>query len=431
MSDRRTLEALDSIMKHASEKFESADTKDVDPYEIFTTILENNKTEGEVQTLSKPEVYSDSRSEIINGPRLGTTYGIDAGTFPRSLEFIGGAKMNVANAVFGHSGNKRDIHEHRTVTSAIYTGEKNSEYTRQKVKDKEYNHEGRTSRVIAELYHVTEPPEGSIKGWVSDVARWFSEGAHFNSYVDDLDGALFRDGPIYPIKLAHDSIYGRMNSDQVNDGWNECINDILQEYASALEKQLLSNKLVFGIAKTTSTTELIDSIYKKSEKVLDDPEEFEFPYSSDYSFVSDLLYSKEHENKITHTSWMIRPHRIWNETTPVLVFEDAVLEELHPSDLTRAFFYVRLPTKDVFRVEVPSIVLEDKNKQERELVKQYALWELAKTQDVPKAIKHADSNAKLPRQLRDQLIKKEGDHKEEHDYNKDRRWPNINYTNTR
>lgn len=429
MSDRRTRDALDAIATHANQAFAEADEEEVNPYEIFQDVFGGAKTEGEIQPLSTPpETYADTREKILSGKRWNPTYGLDAGVFPRVFEFMGGARMNIANAVFGHHNGNKDLASHRTVVSALHSGNEDAEYTHDWISENEYSHRGRFSRVTAEAYHVTEPSEGSINDWVTKVARLFAEGQHFNRYVDELDGVLFIDGPIYPLGLAHESIYGREKPKQVDEGWNECAHDILQVYAEALEKQLLSGNPVYGIVKTSRTTEVVDSIAMKAGWIFDEDEEFKFPYPLDHSFMSDLLYSEEHEDKLTHTSWMVRPYREWEGKGPIDVFGESELEELTPRDLARAFFYVRIPTGDVFRVEVPSVLVKGEEQATRDKIKQYALWELAKENDVPRAVKNADADAKLDRSLRDRLIKKASERKHEQDYNKDRRWPSLDYT---
>lgn len=431
MSERRTQDALEEIAEYATEAFVVDEEDEVDPYEIYTEVFGGAKTQGEVQpVVGDPELYASTRDELLNGRTYGTTYGMDAGSFPRIYDFVGGAKMNVANAVFGHTNGNSELTNHRTLAAALYKDTGEPEYQTKKVFEKNYEYNSRHSTVTASAITLPEPSEGSINEWVNSASLMYAESNHLLNYVDELDGALFIDGPIFPPGLAHDSIFARENPSQVSDELGDSIHDILHTYGKAIEKQWLSGHPVFGIVKTINTKEVRQSIFEKALWVYDKDEEIRLPWPTDDSFFSDLLQPEDNTRQFTHTSWMVRAHRTW-KGTPHQVFANADLDAVQPHDLARAFFYVRLPTGEVFRIETPAGFVRGVEQEQRDLMKQYALWEVAKTRDTAQAIKNADADASLSRELRDTIsekVEEQGNLKQERDYNKDRRWSDLDYT---
>lgn len=427
MSDKRTIDAIDEIALYASEALKEDEEETISPIEVYENILPKSKTVGDVQLIEEPKLYADSREEILSTEPWIKTYGLDASSFPRTWEFVGGAKMNVANATLGHRNGKNDVTYHRSIFASLLFNAEDEAYTQTTISNKSYSSHGKSSTVQADVVRVPPPSErGSARDWVTTAALKFAEGKHLQRHVDDLDGALFIDGPIYPTGVARNALFTEIDTKATSDEWGEIHHDILELYGQSLEKQILSGHPVYGVVKTFRTRELVDSIYEKTTSLYE-PGEVKIPWGNDASFISELLRYTGTGNMYTHTSWMARPFRSM-EGRMMRVFEQTNLESLTPEDLARAFFYVKNPKGMVFRIEVPYVLVKNTSEEVLEETKQYILWELAKTEDVPQAILNADSDASLSRELRDHIMEKVKSRDAELDYNRDYRWKSINYT---
>lgn len=426
MSDRRTRAALDDIANFA--RSEITEEEKSDPENIFKELMAVG-TVGEVQSIEgePPMIYADEREAILERGGLPTAYGVDASSFPRNYDFVGGTKMNIANSVIGRRNGERELTTHRSIVAAIYKDTGEPVYETETVTDREYSTNLLTSKVNADVIKLPEPSEGDVSTWVNTAALKFSFGKHLKRYIDSLKGGVFLDGPLYPLGVIHNAVYPFTKPEEVSTEIRDAYKELLQNYALSIEKQILSGYPIFGFVKTFRTSEVVKSMRQKA--VWDsgkDEEPTKVPWTDDYTFMSDLLYNMEYENQFTHTSWMTRPHPRQIGDMQVFPFENMGLEKLNPkSNLSRAFFFVRVPNGEVFRIETPVCLIRDKK--ERNAIKQYALWEIANTKKVPKPIHNADADAGLPRDLREELVKQIGE-KHETDYNKDSRWPSLNYT---
>jgi hypothetical protein len=429
MSDRRTRQALDEVASYAKTEIEENKERIVDPVFVFNTLMDIGAA-GDVQSKEETQVFADTRREILSRGGLPTAYGFDSANFPRSYDFIGGASMNIANAVIGRRNGNRELTKHRSIVAAMYTDTEEPVYDTSTVTDKTYESKGISSNVLADVVRLPEPTEGDIGSWVNTACLKFSLGKHLNRYIDEMEGGVFLDGPLYPVGVIHNSVYPLANEEKVDSEIVDAYRDILSNYAQAIERQIMSGYPIFGIVKTFRTSELVDSMYEKTCLDTDESEDIQrIPWKDDYSFVSDLLHDDEYEDHFTHTSWLVRPHPRSLNDDMVFPFKDVGLDYLNPhSDLSRAFFYVRLPEDGVvFRVEAPICLIRDD--EDKQAIKQYALWEIANTKKVPQPIQNADADAALPRDLRDDLVEKMGGATgQQQDYNKDRRWPSLDYT---
>jgi hypothetical protein len=417
MSERRTRNAMDDVISFAEGEISEEDEIDIE--EVFTELMSVGGV-GEVQSLEEPIIYAENREDILKNGGLQTAYGVDSSTFERACEFVGGTKMNIGNAVIGRRNGNRELTTHRSIVAAIYKESEQPIYETKNVTDKDYSTNNLTSKVKADVMKIPEPSEGGVTSWVSKAALKFSFGKHLARYVDEMDGGIFLDGPLYPIGVIHNSVYPFA---QLLTAYNE----LLQNYALSIENQILSGYPIFGVVKTFKTNEVTDSMRKKAVWKSDkDEEPINVPWKNDYTLMSALLRNENHKQQFTHTSWMTRPHPRQIENMQVYPFENMGLENLEPkNDLYRAFFFVRVPNGEVFRIETPVCLVRDKN--ERDAIKQYALWEIANTKKVPQPIDNADTDAGLTRELRDDLLDKL-ETETETDYNKDTRWPSRDHT---
>lgn len=425
MSERRTRNALDDVISFAEGEITEKDEIDIE--EVFKELMSVGGV-GEVQSIEEePMIYAEKREDILKNGGLKTSYGVDASTFERVCEFVGGTKMNIGNAVIGRRNGNRELTTHRSIVAAIYKESEQPIYETKNVTDEEYSTNSLTSKVIADVMKIPEPSEGGVTSWVSKAALKFSFGKHLLRYVDEMEGGIFLDGPLYPIGVIHNAVYPFTQPDDVSNELLNAYNELLQNYALSIEKQILSGYPIFGVVKTFKTNEVINSMRQKAVWGSDkDEEPINVPWKNDYTLMSALLRNKNHKQHFTHTSWMTRPHPRQIENMQVYPFENMNLESLDPkNNLSRAFFFVRVPSGEVFRIETPVCLVREKD--ERNAIKQYALWEIANTKKVPQPIDNADTDAGLTRELRDDLLNKlETD--TETDYNKDTRWPSLDHT---
>jgi hypothetical protein len=326
-------------------------------------------------------------------------------------------------AAFGAAGgaNKR-FADHRTAVMAIRYPATSSaeEFDVQKVSEQSVTLDGIPSR--ARTHRAMVPParsHTSDEEIVHDIGRLLAEGRHLADHIDDLDGPLFIDGSLYPIGAASRMRFTEERDIAPANDWETAVVSVFEQFVQALNSHLANGHPVFSVAKDVDSNAVVESLTQtaKADTVTtdawfpgtDDETIQTIPWTTDTVFFQSLLsppLENAQRNRIWHyTPWLSQPKiTAGGTTTHPLAGLDLEYEDMNK--LSRVYFYVRIPNKNVVvRVETAQVVLDGKDTTERKQLQKHLISEMANDRDTAAAIKRADGNAKFHPEWREQVIR--------------------------
>lgn len=349
------------------------------------------------------------------------SYGVDGST-TQALTFNNGLVIGASIAKIGVSGetDKANLSKHSTATLVAH------------LNDEEFDLSGVDTDSFdlpptVDAYVFQFPPcerTNRIDEYLVAVSRTYAEGKHAQSLAPELDGPLFIDGPIYP-----NPTFGWMLFEQagvgprhMTDVWPDMVSELLQNYVDTVEIMFDNDAPVIGITKTSGSSNALDELERKVPESMDTP----LPWTSDHQLFSDALFTSDDKygdrgSLISYTPWLFQERQSAHHGEFVVPFQTytGIDLEYPAKDYQRAFFYVRTPMTDhVMRIECPRIFVE--TQAERDEVQQKALLELAMQRKEPRAITHADDQARITREDRERLRSIMGAVQKTDDYNEHR-----------
>lgn len=339
------------------------------------------------------------------------TYGLDAST-TTPIEYNNGLLFDVAHAKLGVAGAGADRNPERsgTVRMVVDFEDRESTFHPRAFEDE-------NGRIDGEAIAFRGSSAGNGRGVaraVSTVAQRLAEGRHAAEHTEKIDGVLFLDGSVYPLGVLYWLMLEAVGRSSMN-GW-EKPREIVERYVDLVDTQYEKDLPVVGVVKTSTTKQVLDALEAKTGESV--------PWGRDHQFVGEVLRDGS-LNHLTYSSWFVHEQtEIDNRSFEMLSTVADRLDHGDPADYRRAFFYVRLPkTGGVLRVETPLLMLEDEER--REAIRRKALKEIARSGDVPRAVKRADRIARISPNNREAIRGLVTSAESYHDYNEDGRWKDI------
>ncbi len=331
---------------------------------------------------------------------------------------MNGLILDTAYAKIGAVGQSvnKPLERKGTIITTVYFGGEEASISDQTIKDEE--------NIKAEIVNFPEVEwSRSLSNGVSMVARTLAESKHCKNYLEEINGALFIDGSIYPLGLIYWIVVSKSNIDSPASTWNKP-KEIVKNYIEIIEAQKRKDLPVIGIVKTSSSKHLLEAL---EEKTLGSGNGFSnLPWNTDHQFMSEVLHNNA-KDELTYTSWFIHKKtklKTGDSSKKYEVLEEFDLELGSPKDYRRTFFYIRLPrTGAILRAETPYFMVKDK--EDREMIQNKVLSEVSKNLDIPKSISRADRLANISRNNRDKLRKGIKKTLHYYDYNWDGRWDDL------
>lgn len=423
----RVIDAFDAVAAYINRRVSDIDEEDpISATELWNEVFP--RPGGNLRPVDDETVlYADDKTDIWQEyARFDCSYGIDAST-TRDISFQNGLILDVANAIIGVKHGNGSLENHRRIVAGFYYDDGIETFENETVHDTSWETEYGPVDTNGEVVFLPSSQgfARSPSEWVSAAAQSLAEGRHMRQYATDFDGPLFLDGALYPLSILSRILFVKSENTYVPPEWRTATNEMVQNYIDTIETQLHSGHPVVALSKTMNTTELLTALDAK-QAFLD--EEYRMPWNDDYRFVSDLLSQPQHDNRTyTYTSWIVQERTSMMGQTFELL-EDFEFEYYSPTDLRRAYFFVRVPRYgNIFRVETPWIFLQETSREHRELFQQAILRELVETEDIPRATKAADHEARLGPQIRDRIIENMHDIAPITKYNRDVRWTHLAY----
>lgn len=351
-----------------------------------------DKPGGGVESVDEPWIAKTPIADLgnwSNDPWEGPSYAIDAST-TQALEYTNGLIMDTAYAKLGVGGIGVDRSAERagTVKTVVYYDEGESS-----IRGEEFSAED--SPVQGELvtYDAGGDSTQNLSKAVSSVAQSLAEGEHARRMLSEVDGPLFLDGSLYPLGVLYWVLLDNAGVTSPAASW-DVPRKIVENYIDVVETQYDRGFPVVGVVKTSTTSQLVDSLEEKIRQhgVVDEnglrPD---VSWTRDHQYIAEVLQGGT-LNDLTYTSWFVSTELAAGRLGDTEILEPfaADLEFGEPGDYRRAFFYVRLPKQGfVFRVETPLLFVLD-DEETRDEIQNKALKEIAKRRDVPQAVKRAD-----------------------------------------
>jgi hypothetical protein len=339
-----------------------------------------------------PSIYRTSTNEIAQWDSPFTaSYAVDSGT-TRSETYTNGLVLDAAKAKGARGGDGTpEVEELTTIVAAAYYNDITSP-----LRDKTLREGELESRII-----TLQDIDNEISTMVSQFAQKTAEGRHLERMAETgLDGPLLIDGSIYPMRLlstlvwAKETKFADDSSQLFSSAGKSQQDDIVDRYVHAIDAQYESGYPLIGVVKTMTTDEVVRAVRTAAAA---DPDAEKVPWAHDSQFLSNVLFSDPdaaEEDHLTFTSWFVQTalqKSGQDPVEPLLGFNHD--ESREARDYRRAFFYVRLPHGQVFRIEAPLLMVDDAT--DRLRVTTYALRAIAFARDVPSVIKRADNRAKI------------------------------------
>ncbi len=371
---------------------------------------------GQVVALDSPVCMKTKTADLgtwSEDPWPEHTYGLDAST-TTPIEFNNGLLFDVAYAKLGvvGAGADRALERRGTIRTVVHFEDDESRFYPQTFETDEGRING---AVLAFRGPASTNGARDVARSVSTVAQRLAEGRHAAAHADELDGALFIDGSVYPLGVLYWLMLEAVGRSSMPADW-EKPREIATHYIDLIDAQYEKGLPVLGIVKTSMTNQLLDALEAKIGESV--------PWQRDHQFVSEVLRD-DSLNHLTYTSWFVHEQtEIDNRSFEMLSTVADRLRHGDPPEYRRAFFYVRLPkTGGVLRVEAPLLMVEDGER--REAVQRKALCEIARRGDVPRAVARADRIARISPDNRDRIRDLIASTESYHDYNEDGRWKDI------
>jgi hypothetical protein len=402
MTDPNTLGALRDVFSTIDGRVDDAtDEEDRPAADLFEYL---DRPGGDIDALEPPAIKHDLVDDVQawDDP-WPVTYGVDAST-TQPLQFSNGLLLGAANAKLGIGGRTDNaaLSKESTLTTVVY-----------------FDHEEFDIGDLAPEYDTVDAQvfrfptiasrQRDLADWVTGIARTYAEGWHARRLLDDIDGPIFIDGPLYPSRVLLWTMFAQTPDSRETplDFWPDMIDDIVTNYLRVVEGQDRADLPVAGIVKSPTSTQVVSTIEAKA------PDEVETPlrWGNDNLFFSEALYNPEDwygddGAVISYTTWLVQ-----RQMTPAQAESAFVpLEGLDGIDFRRgdagayqtAFFYARIPLQNtVVRVEAPLMMVRDDAARER--IQRKVLAEIAATRSIPFAIEAADEAATISRENRQRL----------------------------
>ncbi|NMJ76715.1 hypothetical protein GLU01_01460 [Nanohaloarchaea archaeon] len=423
----RVIDAFDAVAEYVSQRVSDGDEEDhISAEELWNDVF--GLSGGNLRAVDGGTVlYADKKADIwTEYSGFDRSYGIDAST-TRDISFQNGLILDVANAVIGVKDGDGSLENHRSIVAGVYYDDGMETFENETVHDTSWNTEYGPVSTHGEAVFLPSSQgfARSPSEWVSAAAQSLAEGRHMRRYVHELDGPLFVDGTLYPLSVLSRILFIKAENTFVPPEWEQATNEMVQNYIDTIEMQLNSGHPVVALSKTMNTTEILNAVEAKQESL---NETYRMPWQDDYRFVSDLLSRPPHDNQTyTYTSWILQEQTSMMGETFELV-EDFEFNYYSPTDLRRAYFFVRVPRYgNIFRVETPWVFLKETSRGDRELFQQAILRELVETEDIPRATKQADHEARMNPDIRDRIVENIHDVEPITEYNRDIRWTHLAY----
>lgn len=351
------------------------------------------------------------------------TYGVDAST-TRAIEYTNGLVLNVANAKLAVTTPDADheVEQHSTIVAAAYLN--HDETT---LSDEEISADRVTARLVRFPVQLDEPH--NVITSLGTVAQRLSESAHALEHIDSIDGPLVIDGAVYPLSVSYWLLLALSGQWSPARRW-DLPRELLLNYVELIETQYERGLPVVGVAKTASTTEVIDTI----DVIVDHHDltdeygrPWPTPWTRDENLFAQVLFdgSDDALDYLPYTSWLESRGAVFDGVVRELL--EPVADELSygdPADYRRVFFYLRLPrTGDVLRVEVPKLMIDDP--EIRRSVQLKMLKMIARRQQVPQPVMRADELARITQDNREAIEDMIGSAEPTFNHNLDGRWKDL------
>lgn len=420
--DRSAFGVVRQLFEHIDESVPGEPTSQTEYARRLFSLL--GRDGGQVESLGEVNCMKTRTADLgtwNEDPWSEHTYGLDAST-TRPIEYNNGLVVDTANAklgVAGTSGN-RSLERDGTIRSVLYFDDEDSRFFSK-------TFEGDNGRVDGEVisFPGTADRTSDVTRWISTAAQRLAEGRHALTCVEKIDGALFVDGSVYPLGVLYWLMLETVDRMPVPSTW-EVPQEIAENYVNVIDRLYEKGLPVIGVVKTSMTGQVLDALEAKIETHnLTDSDGFRLnvPWRRDHQFVSEVLRD-DSLNHLTYTSWFVHKQAIDNRPFEMLSTVADALDHGEPVDYRRAFFYVRLPkTGGVFRVETPVLLLGDDD--QREAIQRKALKEIARSGDVPRAVKRADRIARISSDNRETIKNLIISAESDYDYNQDGRYKDI------
>lgn len=412
--DSGALRGLETLCTHIGQVVdEDMDARTSAARDRFRTDLV--RSGGKITALDDPEVYHATEAQLVTHPRTyENQYGIDGSTVP-PRKYLDGMVVGFATASCAMLGSgDEDIETRTRIVGSVYhrTDDINLD-------------EGRLAdgNQTIDLKLVGEGKRQSgVEDWVRSTALGLAEGRHARAVAANLDGPLFLDGGLYPAYILPEVGFARRHAGGDLDHGEGALKSVsagietIQGYVDAIATVVDGGYPIIGVTKTLRTSMMVNALEAKMEGITDAGPVI---WSEDSQFLGQVLYTDE-PNEITFTSWFEQTGLLADdEHEPLAGFEFNTGETAR--DYRRAFFFVRLPTETVFRVEAPRKVVE--TREDRARIQMLALRELADARGPPMVIQRADDQARITKTAQHRLFDQIDQAGIVRDYNRDVRFP--------
>lgn len=402
MTDPSTLGALRDVFGGIDDRVgRAADDEDRTAADLFGYM---DCAGGDIDALEPPAVRHEPAADVRD--RAGSrpvTYGVDAST-TRPLQFSNGLLLGAANAKLGVSGrtDRTGLTTESTLTTVVYFDDE--EFG---VDDLDPAYDGVDAQVFR--FPTIASRQRNLADWVTGIARTHAEGWHARRLLDDIDGPMFIDGPLYPSRVLLWTMFARTPNARETplDFWPEMVDDIVTNYLRVVEGQDRAGQPVVGVVKSPTSAQVVGAIEAKAPDEVDTP----LRWGNDNLFFSEALYTPDDwygddGAVVSYTTWLVQrrmtPARADDAFVPLEGLDGIEFRRGDAAEYQTAFFYVRIPLRNtVIRVEAPLMMV--RTEADRERVRRTVLAEVAATRGLPFAVEAADEAATISRENRRRL----------------------------
>jgi hypothetical protein len=402
MTDPNTLGALRDVFSSIDGRVDdAADEEDRPATELFEYVA---RPGGDIETLEQPAINHELVDDVQDwDDPWPVTYGVDAST-TQPLQFSNGLLLGAANAKLGIGGqtDHADLAKESTLTTVVYFD--NEEFDIDDLRP-EYDN------VDADVFRfpTISSRQRDLADWVTGIARTYAEGRHARRHLDDINGPLFIDGPLYPSRVLLWTMFAQTPDSRETplDFWPDMIDDIVTNYLRVVEGQDQADLPVAGVVKSPTSTQVVSAIEAKAPDEVDTP----LRWGNDNLFFSEALYNPDDwygddGAVISYTTWLVQrqmtPAQADSAFVPLEGLDGIEFRRGDAAEYQTAFFYARIPLQNtVVRVEAPLMMVRDET--DRERLQRKVLAEIAATRSIPFAIEAADEAATISRENRQRL----------------------------
>lgn len=401
MTDPRAQDALREMFRGVNERVGAVEAPDRPAADAVFERFGGD--DSNVRALEEPDVRHEPVRDVLawEDP-WPVSYGVDAST-TTPLQFSDGVLLSAANAKLGVKGNTDDpaVAHESTVSMSVYARDDDLDVG---------GLDGSGEHVERSVFRFPTlgGREDSLPGWTMSLARTFAEGAHARRLIERIDGPLFIDGPVYPSGIVLWTLFARNESAPRSPASDDIcparVVEILTNYVRVVEHHHREGYPVIGVTKQPSGSRTVGALEAGTE---DAP----LRWGNDHQFFSDALSTETDRQGddgeiISYTTWLLqeRMETYGESLVPFEEIDGLTLRRGDAEEYQRAFFYVRVPLRDVvLRVDAPLLMV--RSQRDRERIRRKALAEIASMRDIPLAVKSADAAARISRENREELKK--------------------------